>query len=139
MRSTRRTFFFCLMTNCPEGARFTALTVTDVASRYKEAEPLNSNNSDEVAQAFQKIYRRSSGPKMLQVDPVREFMGAVTKEMENRKTYIHRGRTTRLSLNVSTAPWLSACSATNTLWKCGSLRVSGPRRRRKGFLKLLLL
>ena len=30
---------------------------------------------------------------MLQVDPGREFMGAVTKEMENHKTYIRRGRT----------------------------------------------
>ena len=30
---------------------------------------------------------------MLQVDPRCEFMGAVTKEMENHKTYIRRGRT----------------------------------------------
>ena len=30
---------------------------------------------------------------MLQVDPRREFMGAVTKEMENHKTFIRRGRT----------------------------------------------
>ena len=30
---------------------------------------------------------------MLQVDPGREFMGVVTKEMENHKTYIRRGRT----------------------------------------------
>ena len=30
---------------------------------------------------------------MLQVDPCREFMGSMTKEMENHKTYIHRGRT----------------------------------------------
>ena len=31
---------------------------------------------------------------MLQVDPGREFMGAVTKEMEkHKKTYIRRGRT----------------------------------------------
>ena len=72
-----------------------ALTVADVASRYKEAEPLTSKNSDEVAQAFQKIYKRShlTWPKMLQVDPGREFMGAVTKEMENHKTYISHGRT----------------------------------------------
>ena len=72
-----------------------ALTVTDVASRYKEAEPITSKNSDEVAKAFQKIYKRSplTWPKMLQVDLGREFMGAVTKEMENHKTYIRRGRT----------------------------------------------
>jgi len=30
---------------------------------------------------------------MLQVDPGREFMGSVSKEMENHKTYIRRGRT----------------------------------------------
>ena len=31
-------------------------------------------------------------PQMLQVDPGHEFMGAVTKEMENHKTLIRRGR-----------------------------------------------
>ena len=72
-----------------------ALTVADVASRHKEAEPLTSKSSDEVAQAFQKIYKRSplKWPQMLQVDPGREFMGAVTKEMENHETFIRRGRT----------------------------------------------
>ena len=72
-----------------------ALTVVDIASRYKEAEPLNSKNSDEVTKAFQSIYRRGplTWPQMLQVDPGREFMGAVTKEMEKHKTYIRRGRT----------------------------------------------
>ena len=72
-----------------------ALTVVDIASRYKEAEPLTSKNSDEVARALQLIYRRSplTWPNMLQVDPGREFMGAVTKEMKKHKTYIRRGRT----------------------------------------------
>ena len=72
-----------------------ALTVADVASRYKEAEPLTSKNSDEVAQAFQKIYKCGplKWPQMLQVVPGREFMGAVTKEMENNKTFIRRGHT----------------------------------------------
>ena len=71
-----------------------ALTVVDVASQYKEAEPVTSKNSDEVAKAFQTIYRRSplTWPEMLQVNAGREFMGAVTKEMENHKTYIRRGR-----------------------------------------------
>ena len=72
-----------------------ALTVVDGASRYKEAEPLTSKDSAEVAKAFQSIYRRSplTWPQMLQVDPGREFMGSVTKEMESHKTYIRRGRT----------------------------------------------
>ena len=72
-----------------------ALTVVDVASRYKAAEPLTSKESDEVSKAFQRIYKR--GPlkwsQLLQVDPGREFMGAVTKVMENNKTSIRRGRT----------------------------------------------
>ena len=71
-----------------------ALTIVDVASRYKEAEPLTSKSSDEVAKAFHAIYKRSplTWPEMLQLDPGREFMGAVTKEMENHKTLIRRGR-----------------------------------------------
>ena len=35
-----------------------ALTVVDVASRYKEAEPLTSKEAAEVAAAFQRIYKR---------------------------------------------------------------------------------
>ena len=72
-----------------------ALTVVDVASRYKEAELLTSKDSAEVAKAFQSIYRRSplTWPQMLQVDPGREFMGSVTMEMESHKTFIRRGRT----------------------------------------------
>jgi len=72
-----------------------ALTVVDVASLFKEAEPLTSKDFAEVAKGFQTIYRRSplTWPQILQVDPGREFMGSVTKEMENHKTYIRRGRT----------------------------------------------
>ena len=72
-----------------------ALTVVDIASRYKEAEPLTSKDSNEVAKAFQAIYRRGplTWPSMLQVDPGREFMGGVTKEMDKHKTFIRRGHT----------------------------------------------
>ena len=72
-----------------------ALTVVNVASRYKEAEPLTSKDSAEVAKVFQSIYRRSplTWPQMLQVDPGRKFKGSVSKEMESHKTYIRRGRT----------------------------------------------
>ena len=72
-----------------------ALTVVDVASRYKAAEPLTSKESDEVSKAFQRIYKRGplKWPQLLQVDPGREFMGSVTKVMENNKTSIRRGRT----------------------------------------------
>jgi len=72
-----------------------ALTVADVTSRYKEAELLTPKDSAEVAKAFQTFYKRShlTWPQMLQVDPGPEFVGSVTKEMENHKTYIRRGRT----------------------------------------------
>jgi len=71
-----------------------ALTVVNVASRYKEAESLTSKNSDELTLAFQKIYKCSplKWPQMLQVDPGHEFMGAVTKEMDKHNTYIRHGR-----------------------------------------------
>ena len=64
-----------------------ALTVVDVASRFKEAEPWSSKESVEGATAFQKICKRGplKWPQLLQVDPGREFMGAVTKEMEKKK------------------------------------------------------
>ena len=70
-----------------------ALTVVDIASRFKEAQPLTSKDSTEVAKAFKTIYTRGplKWPQLLQVDPGREFMGAVTKEMENHKTSIRRG------------------------------------------------
>jgi len=70
------------------------LTVVDMASRYKETEPLTSKDSAEVAKAFQSIYKQSplTWPQLLQVDLGHEFMGSVTKEMENHKTIIRRGR-----------------------------------------------
>ena len=71
-----------------------ALTVVDVASRYKAAEPLTSKDSDEVARGFAKIYRHGplKWPQMLHVDPGREFMGGVTKDMSEHKTTIRRRR-----------------------------------------------
>ena len=57
------------------------LTIVDVASRYKEAEPLATKEAKEVANALERIYRRSplKWPKLLQVDPEPEFMGAVSQ------------------------------------------------------------
>ena len=69
-----------------------ALTVVDVASRYKDAEPLTSKYSDEVAKAFSNIYKRKlKWPKLLQVDPGREFMGVVNKLMDSHNVKIRRG------------------------------------------------
>ena len=71
-----------------------ALTVVDVASRYKAAEAITSKESDEVSRGFAKIYRHGpmKWPQMLQVDPGREFMGAVTKVMGEHNVTIRRGR-----------------------------------------------
>ena len=69
-----------------------ALTVVDVASRYKEAEPLSSKESGEVVKAFEKIYSRLlKWPKLLQVDPGREFMGKVNEVMKKHNVSIKRG------------------------------------------------
>ena len=57
-----------------------ALTVVDVASRYKEAEPLTSKTAAEVADGLARIYKRSTLrlPKRLQIDPGCKFMGSVS-------------------------------------------------------------
>ena len=71
-----------------------ALTLVDVGTRYKEAEPLTSKDSKEVVKAFEKIYSRHlKYPKLLQVDPGKEFMGAVTQLIDKHSVRIRRGRT----------------------------------------------
>lgn len=71
-----------------------ALTVVDVASRYKEAEPLTSKTAAEVAGALSRIYRRGplKWPKLIQVDPGREFMGAVSQLLAKHGVQVRRGR-----------------------------------------------
>jgi hypothetical protein len=71
-----------------------ALTVVDVASRFHEAEPLSSKSASEVADALEKIYKRGplKWPKLLQVDPGREFMGAVNQTLAKHGTEVRRGK-----------------------------------------------
>ena len=71
-----------------------ALTVVDVASRYKEAEPLTSKGAAEVADALSRIYKRGplKWPKLLQVDPGREFMGSVSQLLAKHRVEVRRGR-----------------------------------------------
>ena len=71
-----------------------ALTVVDVASRYKEAEPLTSKTTTEVADGLARIYKRSPlrWPKLPQVDPGREFMGSVSQLLAYHSVQIRRGR-----------------------------------------------
>ena len=71
-----------------------ALTVVDVASRFKEAEPLTSKTAAEVADALSRIYKRGplKWPKLLQVDPGREFMGSVSQLLAKHRVEVRRGR-----------------------------------------------
>ena len=70
-----------------------ALTVIDVASRYKEAEPLVDKKASTVAEALQKIYKRGplTWPNLLQIDPGREFFGDVIKLLNKNNVKIRRG------------------------------------------------
>ena len=70
------------------------LTVVDIASRFKAAEPLATKESKEVANTLSRIYRRGPlmWPKLLQVDPGREFMGAVRTLLAKHKVSVRRGR-----------------------------------------------
>jgi transposase InsO family protein len=79
-----------------------ALTVIDVASRYKAARPLKSKRSEDVAAALSDIYSKnglaSSGcatltfPETLMVDSGTEFFGAVKTLMAKHGTKIRYGR-----------------------------------------------
>ena len=71
-----------------------ALTIVDVASRYKEAQPIGSKNSKEVAEALTKIYKRSSlkWPKLLQIDPGSEFMGDFKKLLDKHGVKTRLGK-----------------------------------------------
>ena len=68
-----------------------ALVVVDVASRYKDAEPLTSKSAEEVAKAFSRVYcRKFRWAQTLMVDPGSEFKGVVAKTMSSRVTTIQR-------------------------------------------------
>ena len=71
-----------------------ALTIVDVASRYKEAEPLATKQAKEVASALSKIYARSplNFPNLLQVDPGSEFKGEVKQLLDKNDVSIRQGR-----------------------------------------------
>ena len=70
-----------------------ALTVVDVACRYKEAQASKDKTATQVAKALQFIYLRSplTWPKLLQFDPASEFPGAVQKLCDKHGTVLSRG------------------------------------------------
>ena len=65
----------------------------DVASRYKGSCQLVTENSKEVAQAFQWIYENTplTYPKTLRIDDGKEFYRDTTKLMEKHDVMIQRG------------------------------------------------
>ena len=66
--------------------------MVDIAGRFKAAEPLTSKESSEVSKAFQRIYKGPlRWPSVLQVDPGREFMGDVKKDMVKHDVRIRTG------------------------------------------------
>ena len=68
-----------------------SLVVIDVASRYKDAEPLTSKESSEVAKSFEKIYsRKLKWPVRIIINPGKEFMGHVTSLMKRHNVIIQR-------------------------------------------------
>ena len=71
-----------------------ALTMVDVASRFRAAEPLTTKTTAEVTNALEKIYRLGplTWPKLLQVDPGHEFMGAVTPLLAKHRVQVRRSR-----------------------------------------------
>ena len=106
-----------------------ALTVVDVASCYKEAEPLTSKTAAEVADALSRIQLPLKWPKLLQVDLGREFMGAVSQLLAKHSVQVRRGRVDihrdQGIVERWNRPSQSGCLGTNTPKRCASLRVRG--------------
>ena len=103
-----------------------ALTVVDVASRCKEAQPLTSKTAAEVADGLARIYKRIPlrWPKLLQVEPGREFMGAVSQLLAKHGVKVVLTSTgTKASRSAGTGPWLSGSLDTSMFKRCASLRV----------------
>ena len=70
-----------------------ALNIVDVASRYKGSYHLATENSKEVAQAFQWIYENTplTYPKTLIIDDRKGFYGDTTKLMEKHDVLLQCG------------------------------------------------
>ena len=68
--------------------------MVDVTSRFKVAEPLTTKTAVEVTDALEKIYKHGPlrWPKLLQVDPGREFMGAVALMLAKHDVQVRRSQ-----------------------------------------------
>lgn len=70
-----------------------ALTVIDIATRFKDAHALRTKNSAEVAQALNAIYSRGPlrFPRLIQCDEGSEFKGAVNQLLLKHNVTVRRG------------------------------------------------
>jgi len=70
-----------------------ALTIIDIASRFKAAEPLTDKTAGQVAEALTRIYTRGplKWPHLLMVDSGKEFFGYTTKVLKEHNVQIRRG------------------------------------------------
>ena len=70
-----------------------ALTVVDIASRYKDAEPLSDKSSESVANALTNIYKRGplTYPRLVHVDEGTEFKAHTTRLLLKHGVLIRRG------------------------------------------------
>jgi hypothetical protein len=73
-----------------------ALTIVDIATRYKDAEPLTERSANAVAIALTKIYNRGPGgplafPRLIQCDSGAEFKGKVNQLFLKHSTIVRRG------------------------------------------------
>ena len=71
-----------------------ALTLVDIGTRYKEAEPVRDKSAAAVLAALTKIYKPSRSPlrwpSILHVDSGKEFMGAFARAAEQNGSRIRR-------------------------------------------------
>ena len=109
-----------------------ALTVVDVASHWKEAEPLTSKDSDEVASALHKIY------KWPLKWPCHERNGKTQKKKKTFAVDARRFTGTRQSWKDIIAPLLCP-SGTSMLLKCYFLKAKDIPNGSLGFLLWSLL
>ena len=73
-----------------------ALTVVDIASRYKDAEPLTERSTNAVAIALSKIYNAHARgplkfPRLIQCDEGAEFKGKVNQLFLKNRVLVKRG------------------------------------------------
>ena len=122
-----------------------ALTVVDVAARYKEAEPLTSKGATEVADALSRIYKRGplKWPKccrwILDVNLWGQLANSLlsTTSRPGAAGSIPTG--TKESWSGGTELCLRGSSATSTPRRCGCLLVDDPQSGCGGCLRLSLL